>query len=99
MRYDTYVDHLTKDLMSMEKNLDLGTVRYIVDRTAVALCASSLLSDVSSGLNGCEDILEVYLSSRLGTSCYGYNMGSLSNVDNARFDNIIDRISSSLFDD
>ena len=67
--------------------------------TAVALCASSLLGDVSSGVNGSEDILEVYLSSRLDASGYGYNMGSLSNIDNARFDNIVERVSSSLFDD
>ena len=67
--------------------------------TAVALCASSLLGDVSSGVNGSEDILEVYLSSRLDASGYGYNMGSLSNIDNARFDNIVERVSTSLFDD
>ena len=33
VRYDNYVDQLTKDLMSMETNLDLGAVRHIVDRT------------------------------------------------------------------
>ena len=40
VRYDTYVDQLTKDLMSMETNLDLGAVRHIVDRT---WCSISLL--------------------------------------------------------
>ena len=94
-RYDTYVDRLTKDLMSMETNLDLGAVRHVVDRAAVALCASSLLGDVSSGVD-CENVLEVYLSSRLDDRSYGYNMGSLLNIDNVRFNSIVER--ASLFD-
>ena len=35
VRYDNYVDQLTKDLMSMETNLDLGAVRHIVDRRGI----------------------------------------------------------------